>query len=46
VAHPHFNVAYETMLLMLLRFFAHTEESEAEVEHGTHWYDNFKDDRN
>lgn len=28
-----FNVAYETMLLMLLRFFAHTEESEAELEH-------------
>jgi CDGSH-type Zn-finger protein len=27
-----FNVAYETMLLMLLRFFAHTEESEAELE--------------
>ncbi len=28
-----FNVAYETTLLMLLRFFAHTEESEAELEH-------------
>lgn len=28
-----FNVAYETMLLMLLRFFAHTDESEAELEH-------------
>ena len=28
-----FNVTYETMLLMLLRFFAHTEESEAELEH-------------
>jgi CDGSH-type Zn-finger protein len=28
-----FNVVYETMLLMLLRFFAHTEESEAELEH-------------
>ena len=27
-----FNVAYETMLLMLLRFFSHTEESEAELE--------------
>jgi CDGSH-type Zn-finger protein len=27
-----FNVAYDTMLLMLLRFFAHTEESEAELE--------------
>jgi CDGSH-type Zn-finger protein len=27
-----FNVAYETMLLMLLRFFAHTEESESELE--------------
>ncbi len=27
-----FNVAYETMLLMLLRFFAHTEETEAELE--------------
>jgi CDGSH-type Zn-finger protein len=27
-----FNVTYETMLLMLLRFFAHTEESEAELE--------------
>ena len=27
-----FNVAYETMLSMLLRFFAHTEESEAELE--------------
>lgn len=28
-----FNVAYETMLLMLLRFFAHTEETESELEH-------------
>ncbi|HEY2468154.1 MAG TPA: ferritin-like domain-containing protein [Terracidiphilus sp.] len=28
-----FNVAYETMLLMLLRFFAHTDESESELEH-------------
>ena len=28
-----FNVAYDTMLLMLLRFFAHTEESEAELKH-------------
>jgi CDGSH-type Zn-finger protein len=28
-----FNIAYDTMLLMLLRFFAHTEESEAELEH-------------
>src|SRR5262249_43435917 len=27
-----FNVAYETMLLMLLRFFAHTDETEAELE--------------
>jgi CDGSH-type Zn-finger protein len=27
-----FNVTYETMLLMLLRFFAHTDESEAELE--------------
>jgi CDGSH-type Zn-finger protein len=27
-----FNVAYETMLLMLLRFFSHTEESDAELE--------------
>jgi len=27
-----YNVAYETMLLMLFRFFAHTEESEAELE--------------
>jgi hypothetical protein len=27
-----FNVAYETMLLMLLRFFAHTDESEDELE--------------
>jgi CDGSH-type Zn-finger protein len=27
-----FNVAYDTMLLMLLRFFAHTEESEDELE--------------
>jgi CDGSH-type Zn-finger protein len=27
-----FNVAYETMLLMLLRFFAHSEESETELE--------------
>ena len=28
-----FNVTYETMLLMLLRFFAHTDESDAELEH-------------
>jgi CDGSH-type Zn-finger protein len=28
-----FNVTYETMLLMLLRFFAHSEESESELEH-------------
>jgi CDGSH-type Zn-finger protein len=28
-----FNVAYDTMLLMLLRFFAHTKETEAELEH-------------
>jgi len=28
-----FNIAYDTMLLMLLRFFAHTEETEAELEH-------------
>ncbi|GAC1390254.1 MAG: hypothetical protein NVS4B11_05900 [Ktedonobacteraceae bacterium] len=28
-----FNVAYDTMLLMLLRFFAHTEETDAELEH-------------
>jgi CDGSH-type Zn-finger protein len=28
-----FNVTYETMLLMLLRFFAHTDESESELEH-------------
>lgn len=27
-----FNVAYETMLLMLLRFFAHTEETQSELE--------------
>jgi len=27
-----YNVAYETMLLMLFRFFAHTEEREAELE--------------
>jgi CDGSH-type Zn-finger protein len=27
-----FNGAYDTMLLMLLRFFAHTDESEAELE--------------
>lgn len=27
------NVAYDTMLLMLLRFFAHTDESETELEH-------------
>jgi CDGSH-type Zn-finger protein len=27
-----FNVAYDTMLLILLRFFAHTEETEAELE--------------
>ncbi len=28
-----FNIAYDTMLLMLLRFFAHTEETEHELEH-------------
>ncbi|MBV9279811.1 MAG: hypothetical protein JOZ41_07000 [Chloroflexi bacterium] len=28
-----FNISYDTMLLMLLRFFAHTEESEAELAH-------------
>ena len=28
-----FNVAYDTMLLILLRFFAHTEETEVELEH-------------
>ena len=28
-----FNGAYDTMLLMLLRFFAHTEETDAELEH-------------
>ncbi len=28
-----FNVAYDTMLLILLRFFAHTEETEAQLEH-------------
>jgi CDGSH-type Zn-finger protein len=28
-----YNIAYDTMLLMLLRFFAHTEEDEAELEH-------------
>ena len=40
IAAPHthlvaelFNAVYETMLLMLLRFFAHTEESESELEH-------------
>jgi CDGSH-type Zn-finger protein len=27
-----FNGAYDTMLLMLLRFFAHTDETEAELE--------------
>jgi CDGSH-type Zn-finger protein len=27
-----FNVAYETMLLMLLRFFAHTEETDSELK--------------
>jgi CDGSH-type Zn-finger protein len=27
-----YNVAYDTMLLMLLRFFAHTDESEQELE--------------
>jgi CDGSH-type Zn-finger protein len=27
-----FNGAYDTMLLMLLRYFAHTDESEAELE--------------
>lgn len=28
-----FNVAYDTMLSMLMRFFARTEESDAELEH-------------
>ena len=28
-----FNISYDTMLLMLLRFLAHTEESEPELEH-------------
>ena len=28
-----FNIAYDTMLLMLLRFFAHTDETEAELAH-------------
>lgn len=28
-----FNISYDTMLLLLLRFFAHTDESEAELEH-------------
>jgi CDGSH-type Zn-finger protein len=28
-----FNVVYDTMLLILLRFFAHTEETDAELEH-------------
>ncbi len=28
-----FNVAYDTMLLILLRFFAHTEETDTELEH-------------
>jgi hypothetical protein len=28
-----FNIAYDTMLLMLLRFFAHTDETEPELEH-------------
>src|SRR5258708_34391138 len=28
-----FNGAYDTMLLMLLRFFAHTEETDVELEH-------------
>jgi len=28
-----FNAAYETMLLMLIRFFAHTDETESELEH-------------
>jgi CDGSH-type Zn-finger protein len=28
-----FNAAYETMLLMLIRFFAHTDETENELEH-------------
>lgn len=27
-----YNVAYDTMLLMLLRFFSHTDENEAELE--------------
>ncbi|HEY6234005.1 MAG TPA: ferritin-like domain-containing protein [Candidatus Elarobacter sp.] len=27
-----YNVTYDTMLLMLLRFFAHTDETEAELE--------------
>ncbi len=28
-----FNISYDTMLLMLLRFLAHTEETEPELEH-------------
>jgi hypothetical protein len=28
-----FNISYDTMLLMLLRFMAHTEETEPELEH-------------
>ena len=28
-----FNASYETMLLMLIRFFAHTDETEPELEH-------------
>jgi len=28
-----FNITYDTMLLMLLRFFAHTDETEPELEH-------------
>lgn len=27
-----FNIAYDTMLMMLLRFFAHTEETDGELE--------------
>ena len=28
-----FNISYDTMLLMLMRFLAHTEETEPELEH-------------
>jgi uncharacterized Fe-S cluster protein YjdI len=40
IAEPHthlvaelFNAAYETLLLMLIRFFAHADETESELEH-------------